>query len=226
MAVLHYTDMPTVEAALQRLTDAHAQVSAHYLIARDGTVFALVDEGRRAWHAGASFWGGETDVNSRSIGVELDHPGESGPLVAFAEPQMRSLVALLDAVRARWSIPPEGVVGHSDVAPGRKIDPGWMFDWKRLAAAGHAAAPLMRDVADARPSDDGAVDLDALSSAFRSSLGKIGYGDWPDASLLDAFRRRFHQWTGRPSTPAAALTSSEAAVAAALARRYPVGRRD
>lgn len=219
MIVVHFTDMPSAADALARLRDPAAEVSAHYLIERSGRLHALVDERRRAWHAGASQWGGESDVNSRSIGVELDHPGERmkdrDEIIPFAEPQMRTLEGLLGEIRARWAIPPKRVLGHSDVAPGRKIDPGWAFDWPRLAALGHALAPSMAGSAPAAPA---APDR----RRFRAALRRIGYGDWPDAALLDAFRRRFHRWTGVGRAAAAAdPTAVEIAVAAALAEAAP-----
>lgn len=134
--------MPSAEAALERLCDAQAQVSAHYLIGRDGTVWQLVDEAMRAWHAGAGEWGGFDDINSRSIGIELDNRGDH----PFAEPQMREVEAMLVGIMARHGITPGGVIGHSDMAPGRKCDPGPRFDWARLARQGLAqgiGAPVL-----------------------------------------------------------------------------------
>ncbi|HUO21894.1 MAG TPA: N-acetylmuramoyl-L-alanine amidase [Caulobacteraceae bacterium] len=137
MIVLHYTGMGSGEAALQRLRDPEAKVSAHYLIEEDGRVFSLVAEERRAWHAGVSFWKGERDVNAISIGIELVNPGHEWGYRAFPEPQIEALVALLDEVRGRWDIPNGRILGHSDVAPDRKTDPGELFPWKALATAGH-----------------------------------------------------------------------------------------
>jgi hypothetical protein len=132
LVVLHYTAMPDVASAERALCDPAREVSCHWLIARDGTVKALVDEDRRAWHAGAGSWGGREDVNSRSIGIELDNDGAS----PFAAPLMDALEELLGGILARWDIPPLGVIGHSDMAPGRKRDPGPRFDWQRLARGG------------------------------------------------------------------------------------------
>ncbi|RMH49756.1 MAG: N-acetylmuramoyl-L-alanine amidase, partial [Alphaproteobacteria bacterium] len=137
LVVLHHTAMAGVGAALARLCDPAAEVSAHWLIGADGAVHALVPEERRAWHAGAGAWGRVTDVNSASIGIELDNPGDR----PFAAAQMRALETLLDAIMARWNIPPQGVIGHSDMAPGRKRDPGARFDWFRLARAGRSVWP-------------------------------------------------------------------------------------
>ena len=138
LIVIHYTDMVPVEAALARLCDPAAAVSAHYLIARDGTVTRLVDETRRAWHAGQSAWtfddAEETDINSASIGIELDNPGHSNGYVAFTAVQIDHLVALCRANMARWDIPLANIVGHSDIAPGRKQDPGHLFPWDEFRA--------------------------------------------------------------------------------------------
>ncbi|MEO0622287.1 MAG: N-acetylmuramoyl-L-alanine amidase [Pseudomonadota bacterium] len=132
MVVLHYTAMETAEAALARLCDPVAEVSAHYVIAEDGRLWRLVDEAERAWHAGVSSWGAVRDVNSHSIGIELANTG----VHPFPEPQMAALAWLLAGVIGRWEIRPERVVGHACVAPGRKVDPGARFDWRRLARQG------------------------------------------------------------------------------------------
>ena len=138
MVVLHYTAMESARAAADRLCDPRSEVSAHYLIARDGEVLALVPEELRAWHAGVSNWGGMADVNSRSIGIELDNPGHAAGYPPYPEPQMAALEALLAGILGRWPIPTERVVGHACVAPGRKIDPGEKLDWRRLARRGLA----------------------------------------------------------------------------------------
>lgn len=127
--------MASARAAIDRLCDPNFEVSAHYVIARDGRVTQLVSEGQRAWHAGAGEWAGVDDINSRSIGIELDNAGNH----PFSEPQMAALEALLPDTMARWGIPAHGVIGHSDMAPGRKFDPGPHFDWARLARQGLAA---------------------------------------------------------------------------------------
>lgn len=139
MVVIHYTGMATAASARARLCDPAAEVSAHWLIDLDGTVEALVAEDRRAWHAGVSVWEGEADVNSRSIGVELQNLGHEWGYHPFPEPQMAALERLLAQIAERWSIAPRNVVGHEDVAPGRKIDPGEKFDWARLERRGLAA---------------------------------------------------------------------------------------
>jgi N-acetylmuramoyl-L-alanine amidase len=147
MVVLHYTGMQTGEEALARLCDPQAKVSAHYLVEEDGRVFRLAPEERRCWHAGKSFWKGETDINAVSIGIELVNPGHEWGYRGFPDAQVAAVISLLDDIRARWTIPDDRILGHSDVAPARKEDPGELFPWKRLAEAGHglwiepAAAP-------------------------------------------------------------------------------------
>lgn len=136
LVVLHYTAMQGAQAALDRLCDPAAEVSAHYLIGADGSLWQMVREADRAWHAGAGAWGGQDDINSRSIGIELDNLGTH----PFSEPQMTALEALLSGIMARWGIGPAGVIGHSDMAPGRKSDPGPRFDWARLERQGLALA--------------------------------------------------------------------------------------
>lgn len=138
LVVIHYTAMASAMAACERLCDPGAEVSAHYLIDYDGTVMSLVAEDKRAWHAGAGSWGEITDVNSHSIGIELQNTG----FEPFGEPQMAALEGLLSEIMNRWGILPEGVIGHLDCAPGRKIDPGPRFDWARLNRLGLASRDL------------------------------------------------------------------------------------
>ena len=133
MIVLHYTGMETGEAALERLRDPEAKVSAHYLVEEDGRVFSLVPEERRAWHAGAAFWAGERDINARSIGVEIVNPGHEFGYREFPEAQIAAVIDLVGGIRERWTVPDARILGHSDVAPRRKEDPGELFPWKRLA---------------------------------------------------------------------------------------------
>lgn len=130
--VLHQTSNNSVDRALATLTDPQREVSAHYLVGRDGTVIQLVDENRRAWHAGKSWWGGSTDLNSASIGIELDNTGEE----IFAEAQIAALLTLLDELRIRYRIPWFNYLAHGDVAPARKVDPSRLFPWRRLAEHG------------------------------------------------------------------------------------------
>ena len=186
--VLHYTAMPSAGEALTRLCDPTAEVSAHYLIAADGALSVLVPEERRAWHAGAGSWAGCADVNSASIGIELDNDGAS----PFAEPLMRSLLDLLPGILARWGIAPEGVIGHSDMAPGRKSDPGPHFDWPRLAARGLARRPATGP----GPAVGGA-------ELFRRLAHAAGYtADVSDERLLEAVRLRYRPEAAGPLAPA------------------------
>ena len=136
MLVLHYTGMVSAEAAIERLCDPAAKVSAHYLIDEDGAVRRLVDENHRAWHAGEASWRGKSDINARSLGIELVNPGHEFGYRPFPEAQMAALEALAQDILARHTIEARNVVGHSDVAPRRKTDPGELFDWRRLAEAG------------------------------------------------------------------------------------------
>jgi len=203
LVVLHYTAMATAEAALERLCDPAAEVSAHYLIAEDGRAWQLVDEAMRAWHAGIGSWRGLGDVNSRSIGVELANPGPLAGFPPFAEPQMAALEALLDAILARWQIGPEGVIAHSDMAPGRKSDPGPKFDWERLARSGRAAAR-----ASAPPG--GPADWPAFAAAARAAGYDAPGDDWP--AVLAATRLRWRPWATAPEPEPADLAVLEGRV--------------
>lgn len=180
LIVIHYTGMADSPSARARLCDAAAEVSAHWLIDADGTTEQLVCETRRAWHAGAGRWQGLDDVNSRSIGIELANPGDR----PYPAPQMAALRRLLRDIMDRWSIGPAAVIGHSDLAPGRKIDPGPRFDWEALAAEGLATF--------ARPAP---TDPDP---ALAEGLSALGY---PDVlARLDAFRLRHRPWAAGPET--------------------------
>lgn len=204
LIVLHYTAMASCAAAVERLCDPDAQVSAHYVVTRTGEVLQLVDEADRAWHAGAGSWGGRGDVNSRSIGIELDNDGAS----PFAEPLMAALERLLPGIMGRWRIPPEGVIGHSDMAPGRKSDPGRLFDWRRLARAGLSVWPSPE--AEVPEVDD---------AAFVRLAAQFGYDPRYGTDLvLEAFRQRFRPQAEEPLGPA------DMAAIADLSARYPVDR--
>ncbi len=182
MLVMHYTGMKTAEEALDRLCDPNSQVSAHYTIDETGQIFSLVEDEKRAWHAGVGFWRGETDINSISIGIEIVNPGHEFGYVAFPDEQMRSVLELSKSLVQQFDIKPANVVGHSDIAPLRKEDPGELFDWKGLAQQG---AGLW---ASAKPS--GVQDTDGLIQM----LGQIGFdiGN-PDQSskVIEAFQRHW-----------------------------------
>ncbi|WP_439331663.1 N-acetylmuramoyl-L-alanine amidase [Pelagivirga sediminicola] len=201
MLVLHFTKMATAEAAVDRLCDPQAGVSCHYVIGEDGTLWQLVDEAQRAWHAGRGSWDGAGDVNSRSIGIELANRGNH----PFAEPQMRVLEALMGGIMARWHIRPERVIGHSDMAPDRKDDPGPHFDWRRLALQGLAVWPAPGAGAD--------------PARFRALSERIGYGaEFTDAQVLTALRLRWRPWAREP------LAAEDMAVVADIAARFGVDR--
>lgn len=194
LIVIHYTAMPTCAEARDRLCDPSSEVSAHWLIAEDGTVEQLVHEAMRAWHAGAGAWAGVSDVNSRSIGVELANMGDA----PFPEPQMAALERLLPEIMARWNIPPERVIGHSDMAPERKRDPGPRFDWRRLALQGLAYWP------------EGEGDS---TTPLLTSLAALGYPDAAPDALLQAFRLRFRPWaTGDETAEDRAIADAAAHV--------------
>lgn len=141
--ILHYTGMQSADGALKWLCDDRSSVSSHYLVYEDGRIVRLVEEARRAQHAGVSIWAGETDINSRSIGIEIDNPGHEFGYRTFPEVQIDALIALCRDILDRLPIPPERVLAHSDVAPLRKIDPGELFPWQRLhfEGIGHYVTP-------------------------------------------------------------------------------------
>ena len=181
MVVLHYTGMRTGAEALERMCDASAEVSAHYMIDEDGTVTRLVPEDRRAWHAGRSYWRGITDINSASIGIELVNPGHEWGYRPFPDVQMEALVPLLADIVKRHNIPRANVVGHSDIAPARKDDPGELFDWDLLARYRLALAkpkPSMRLLFD-------------NDSAFFLALERFGYDIADGHAAVRAFQRRW-----------------------------------
>lgn len=195
LIVLHYTAMPDAPSALERLCDPEAEVSAHYLIAKTGEITRLVDEDQRAWHAGQGSWAGQDDVNSRSIGIELDNDGASD----FEEPLMASLEELLADLLKRHGLDPKAVIAHSDMSPERKSDPGRLFDWQRLAAKGLSVWPDP-----------------AMGGEFIRNAAYVGYPTQTgEACVLDAFRQRFRPGASGPLSPA------DEAMMAGLARQHP-----
>jgi N-acetylmuramoyl-L-alanine amidase len=175
MLVLHYTGMPSAQAALDRLCDPAAKVSAHYTIDEDGAVYSHVPEAHRAWHAGRSYWAGETDINARSIGIELVNPGHEFGYRAFVQTQIASLITLCHGILLRHPIPSWRVLGHSDVAPARKDDPGELFPWTELAKAGIGLWPQ------------------AIASELGAeALTRYGYDpNAPQDKVIAAFQRHF-----------------------------------
>jgi N-acetylmuramoyl-L-alanine amidase len=195
--VLHYTGMQTGPAALERLRDPEAKVSSHYMVEEDGRIFRLVPEERRAWHAGVSYWKGERNINGVSIGVEIVNPGHEFGYRAFSEPQIEAVIALTGDIRSRWTIPDDRIVGHADVAPGRKQDPGELFPWMRLAEAGHG---LWIDAPPAPGAPLAEGEASAAVFALQAGFTRLGY-DLPPSGQFDtatkdvvtAFQRHWRQ---------------------------------
>jgi N-acetylmuramoyl-L-alanine amidase len=181
MIVLHYTGMESAEAAIQRLTDPKAKVSAHYLVNEDGVVLRMVAEDKRAWHAGRSHWRGITDVNSASIGIEIVNPGHEFGYRPFAEEQIDALLPLVAEIKQRHDIGRGNVVGHSDIAPTRKQDPGELFPWARLAKIRLALPRPTKNLMDPGWTDGG----------FLLALERFGYDVADKLAAVVAFQRRF-----------------------------------
>lgn len=179
MVILHYTGMKTGKAALDRLCDPDARVSAHYLVEEDGTTWQMAEDNHRAWHAGVSYWSGATDINDRSIGIEIVNPGHEFGYRTFPEAQMSAVEELVAQILERHRVSPARVVGHSDIAPTRKQDPGELFDWKRLADKGLSIWPETPGNA-----------IETVNA--RRYLSEIGYDpEAPLADVVTAFQRRF-----------------------------------
>jgi N-acetylmuramoyl-L-alanine amidase len=184
--ILHYTGMPSAAAALERLCDPAAAVSAHYLIDEDGSTTRLVPDERRAWHAGASIWAGRARLNDCSIGIELANPGHEWGYRPFTEPQYASCITLCRAILERWPIPPHRVLAHSDVAPERKQDPGELFDWARLAAEGVGLWPQ-----PGAGAPRAVAQLQAELARFGYGLAPSGRLDQATRTVVTAFQRHF-----------------------------------
>ena len=182
IAVLHYTEMPSTADSLARLTDPEAKVSAHYLISEEGEVVRLVDEDKRAWHAGTSYWRGLRDINSASIGIELQHPGHGLGYREFDDRQFEALVPLLHRIVQTHDIARANVVGHSDVAPMRKCDPGELFPWDRLAEY-RLCLPRPEKLELGDPFDN--------DGAFYLALERFGYDITDGRKAVEAFQRRW-----------------------------------
>ncbi len=181
MIVLHYTGMETGEAAIARLRDPEAKVSSHYVVAEDGTVLRLVDEADRAWHAGKSSWRGITDVNSASVGIEIVNPGHEFGYRPFPDAQIAAVVRLVAGIKDRHEITRGNVVGHSDVAPARKRDPGELFPWHELARRRLALPRPTRNLMDPQWTEGG----------FLMALERFGYDTGEPMAAIMAFQRRF-----------------------------------
>ena len=199
MLVLHYTGMQTAEAAIARLCDPEARVSAHYVVDEDGSILKLVPEERRAWHAGRGVWLSETDCNAASIGIEIVNPGHEFGYRDFPEVQVDAVISLIADIRTRWTIRDNRIIAHSDLAPERKQDPGERFPWKRLAGAGHGLwfEPAQERIAALGvPLKVGDEGLGVI--VLRAGLHRLGYGlppggDYDEATRLtvEAFQRHW-----------------------------------
>ena len=194
--LLHYTGMPSTAEAIERLCDPEAKVSSHYVVDEDGNILQLVPEVRRAWHAGVSSWEGVTDINSRSIGVEIGNPGHSYGYPDFAEPQLAAVIALCRDLMERHRFRADRVLAHSDVAPLRKWDPGEKFPWERLHRAGVGAwvepAPMtpgtVLALGDIRPE---VAQLQAGLRVYGYGIEVTGIYDELTAAVVAAFQRHF-----------------------------------
>jgi N-acetylmuramoyl-L-alanine amidase len=195
--VLHYTGMKSGEEAIARLRDPDARVSSHYVVEEDGRIFSLVAEERRAWHAGVSFWRGRRNVNGDSIGIEIVNPGHEWGYRAFPEAQVAAVIDLVGDIRTRWTIEDRDIVGHADVAPARKEDPGELFPWKRLADAGHG---LWAEAPPAPGAPIGEGEEGAAVFALQAGFTRLGYDlppsgkfDADTAAVVRAFQRHWRQ---------------------------------
>lgn len=195
LLVLHYTDTLTLAETLALLQDPAREASAHYVVDEDGSILRLVDEKHRAWHAGASSWEGETDVNSASIGIEIQNPGHAHGLRAFPQKQIEAVAGLCRDIIARHGIRPHHVLAHSDIAPGRKLDPGHLFPWRALAAQNVGLWPAVLpedraagDVKDllVRYGYDKTRDLHTLTAAFQRHFQPESFAAHGDIPLSDA----------------------------------------
>jgi N-acetylmuramoyl-L-alanine amidase len=194
--ILHYTGMASGAAALARLCDPKAEVSAHYFIDADGGVLQLVPETRRAWHAGQSCWAGEKDMNSASIGIEIQKGGHEFGAISYPEAQIDALIALCRDIISRHAIAPSRVLAHSDIAPGRKIDPGEYFPWGALAEAGVGHYVRPHPVGDDVPLAAGASgekveELQAMLASYGYDIGVSGHYDKKTEKVVAAFQRHF-----------------------------------
>jgi N-acetylmuramoyl-L-alanine amidase len=212
LIVLHYTGMASGAKAVDWLCNPDSKVSCHYLVDEDGTIVQMVDEGHRAWHAGTSSWHGDIDVNSSSIGIEIQNQGHTAGLPSFPHAQMRRVAELCLDIMQRWDMAPRDVVAHSDVAPGRKVDPGENFDWRYLAAQGIGEFYAVTS----------SKHLFSIAEA-QTLLKQLGYGlqdsgvmDTQTRIVLEAFQRRY-----RPAKVDGALDAETSELVRRLAAAQP-----
>lgn len=195
--LLHYTGVVSCEKAIDWLSRPESKVSCHYVVDLDGTICQMVSEDKRAWHAGVGSWQGDDDVNSSSIGIEIHNPGHGGGYPEFPEAQMRAVETLSKDIIARHGIRPERVLGHSDIAPGRKIDPGEKFDWERLAKAGvghwvepEPVGPLIAEISDTSDRDR-IIYAQSLLRSYGYGIEVTGESDKQSRTFVAAFQRHF-----------------------------------
>ena len=196
MIILHYTGMPDAAGAIQWLCNPVSGVSCHYVVMEDGRIFQLVPEAARAWHAGAGSWAGETDINSASIGIEIVNPGHSNGYPAFPRRQIGGVIALCAGIVERHAIVPERVLAHSDIAPGRKIDPGEKFPWRRLAASGigHFIEPAQRsrgNVLALGACGNAVEELQSMLEIYGYAVEISGQYDQVTRIVVEGFQRHF-----------------------------------
>ncbi|MBI1273713.1 MAG: N-acetylmuramoyl-L-alanine amidase [Alphaproteobacteria bacterium] len=215
--ILHYTGMENAEAALARLTDPAAKVSAHYVVGERGDIIQLVAEEDRAWHAGESFWRGERDINSRSVGIELVNPGHALGYRPFPHKQIAAARALTTDIMKRHFIEPQGVLAHSDVAPQRKEDPGELFPWREFSGAGIGVWPDITGEDRARAAGASVADVQAMLRAIGYDCAEDGQYDGAMRRVLLAFQRHWH-----PTSLTGTIEPETAARIAALARAVGV----
>lgn len=217
MLLLHYTGMSSAAAACELLCSAESGVSCHYLVDEDGTITQMVGEDERAWHAGLSSWQGETDTNSRSIGIEIHNPGHTIGYRDFPAAQMQSVVALCRDILGRHDIPARNVLAHSDVAPGRKIDPGERFDWPLLfrEGIGHWVPP--EEPGGRVLSGAELVRFQALLRDYGYAIAVTGEADETTRKVTDAFQRHFRPALVNGIADLSALRTAERLVAAPAA---------
>lgn len=188
LIIIHYTGMATAQAALARLCEPNTKVSAHYLIERNGQLYQLVDEKKRAWHAGVSFWQGETDINGISLGIELDNGGHDFGLPAYPEIQIKALLSLLNELVQKYHIPKNRIIGHSDIAPTRKMDPGEHFPWRILHNHGFGLWP---ESSPASPQPQSIHEVQKTLAVIGYDCPLTGTLDPQTVAIIKAFQQHF-----------------------------------